>query len=92
MRRGVRYDPYTRMEVKTQLSAIVKQGAVVEQIETGEEADLILPESCFYIESGGQVSDQGWIKTTSGTFHVEEMKKPAAGIIYPSWKDGIRGS
>lgn len=79
--KGVKYDPYSVMAVKTSVAAIVRQGAVVDQIEAGEEADIILPETCFYIESGGQVSDQGWIKTGQGVFHVEEMKKPAAGIV-----------
>jgi alanyl-tRNA synthetase len=79
--KGIRYDPYTRLEVKVPLAAIVKDGATVERLEAGEEGEIILPDTCFYIESGGQVSDHGWISTTAGKFHVTEMRKPAAGII-----------
>lgn len=78
---GVHYDPYTHIELNTKIAAIVKDGMVVEKLETGEEADIILPDTCFYIESGGQVSDHGWIENTGGVFHVTDMKKPAAGIV-----------
>jgi alanyl-tRNA synthetase len=79
--KGVRYDPYTRMDVSTSIAAIVKNGAIVEQLEAGDEADVILPETCFYIESGGQVADHGKIVTGNGVFEVIDMKKPAAGIV-----------
>ncbi len=33
----------------------------VDELTEGEEAEVMLPETCFYVESGGQVTDQGKI-------------------------------
>ncbi len=45
--------------------------------------EVITERTGFYIESGGQVSDQGQIVTADGRgkFAVEEMRKPSAGMI-----------
>jgi alanyl-tRNA synthetase len=66
------------------LLAIIENGALVQQASPGEKVEVLLPETCFYIESGGQVSDSGIIISTgspSWEIHVSEMRKPAAGII-----------
>lgn len=79
--KGVLYDPYSNLEIHTTIAAIVKDGVRVEHLEEGECGSVILPETCFYVESGGQVSDQGSLQSESGEFHVENMAKPAAGVI-----------
>lgn len=78
---GVKYDPYSKIEISTVITALVKNSAMVDRVELGDEVDVIIPETCFYIESGGQVSDQGWIEGANGTIEVLEMRKPAAGMI-----------
>jgi alanyl-tRNA synthetase len=80
---GVVYDPYTRMEVPGKLLAIIREGKSIERAKLGDEIEVILPETCFYIESGGQVSDTGRIRSADGIWEIEvlDMRKPAAGII-----------
>lgn len=80
---GVLFDPYTKMSVEGEILAIVKSGEPVEEAIAGEEVEIVLPETCFYIESGGQVADRGKIATTgeTGIFNVVDVRKPAAGII-----------
>ncbi len=78
---GIGYDPYSRLMVEGSILAIVKDGKSVTEIKPGESADVVLPETCFYIESGGQVSDTGWIIGGTGRFEVNSMRKPAAGMI-----------
>ena len=83
-RRGVKFDPYTRLKVEGEVLAIIQDGQPVDEVAEGEEAEVLLPETCFYVESGGQVTDQ-WKITSHGwwqsKFEVQEMRKPAAGII-----------
>jgi alanyl-tRNA synthetase len=80
---GVLFDPYTKMSVEGEILAIVKSGEPVDEAIAGEEVEIVLPETCFYIESGGQVADRGKIATTgeTGIFNVVDVRKPAAGII-----------
>ncbi len=78
---GVKYDPYSRLEAQGEVLAMLQQGQVVNKLEEGMTGEIILPETCLYIESGGQVSDTGWIETPSGTFEVTRMRKPATGVI-----------
>jgi alanyl-tRNA synthetase len=81
--KGVEYDPYSRLEVSGKVLAIFSQGKPIQNATPGEEIEIILPETCFYIESGGQVSDNGWIHSLDGTWEIEvhNMRKPAAGVI-----------
>jgi alanyl-tRNA synthetase len=80
---GVVYDPYDQLEVSGKILAIIKGGKSTKTAVSGDQIEIILPETCFYIESGGQVSDTGWIRSIDGSweFEVQEMRKPAAGVI-----------
>ena len=80
---GIGYDPYSRLEVSGKLLAIFRDGEATQNAEPGNEIETILPETCFYVESGGQVSDTGWIRAVDGTWEIEvqDMRKPAAGVI-----------
>jgi alanyl-tRNA synthetase len=80
---GVAYDPYSRLSVEGLLLAIISDGEAVELASAGQAVEVVLPDTCFYIESGGQVSDTGSIRAADGSWEiaVEEMRKPAAGVI-----------
>jgi alanyl-tRNA synthetase len=81
---GVLYDPYDSFEVQGSILAIFHQGTAVETVNPGDNVEILLPETCFYLESGGQVSDSGKIvsnPTTLWTIEVDEVRRPAAGVI-----------
>jgi alanyl-tRNA synthetase len=80
---GVGYDPYSQLEVSGKVLALFGNGASKQSAEPGDEIETILPETCFYVESGGQVSDTGWIRSFDGSWEIEvqDMGKPAAGVI-----------
>ena len=81
---GVEYDPYHDLEIEAPVLAIVSKGKSILQAKTGETVEVILPKTCFYVESGGQVSDTGnIISAESGKWEIliTDMRKPAAGII-----------
>jgi alanyl-tRNA synthetase len=80
---GVSYDPYTRMQVDGPILGLIVAGRSTSQANPGEAVEVILPDTCFYIESGGQVSDNGTITAIGGEWEIEvqEMRKPAASMI-----------
>ncbi len=80
---GVRYDPYRTLEVQGTILALVKDGQPVIQAAPGDEVEVLLPETCFYVEAGGQVSDRGIIASPTGEWEirVKDMRRPAAGVI-----------
>ena len=81
---GVYYDPYNRLEVEGAILAIIRGGQSVESAITGDQVEIVLPETCFYVESGGQVSDTGMIVSANGhgwEIRVDDTRKPIAGFI-----------
>ena len=81
---GVYYDPYSRIEVEAPVLAFVRDGQIVERVETGDSVEVLLPETCFYVESGGQVSDSGLIVSATEPhweIRIDDTRKPAAGVI-----------
>ncbi len=81
---GVSYDPYTALQYQGELLAIVKESQAVQSAAPGDKVEIILPHTCFYVESGGQVSDEGVIRSAhqpDWEIHITELRKPAAGII-----------
>jgi len=81
---GVHYDPYTSFTSTTRLVGILRDGELVESARAGDEVELVLTDSPLYIESGGQIGDQGkvissqqpgWEVEITGTF------KPVTGLI-----------
>ncbi|MEW5869945.1 MAG: alanine--tRNA ligase [Chloroflexota bacterium] len=81
---GVAYNPYQWPEIEAPILALLRAGESVARVAPGDQIEVLLPETGFYIESGGQVSDTGAILSVSEPgweIQVDEMRKPAAGII-----------
>ena len=68
---GVEYDPYTSPRVQGEVLAIVVNGQSVESASFGDQVSIILPKTGFYIESGGQVNDEGYIRSLALTSYPE---------------------
>lgn len=85
-KQGVRYDPYSAVEVEGDLLALILEGESVDEAIPGDRVQVVLPETCFYVESGGQVSDTGTIRALDGSWEIKvtDMRKPAAGVIVHS--------
>lgn len=65
----------------TEIAAIIKDGRVVDQAVDGEEVEVVLNETPFYAEMGGQVGDTGTVKTKSGEIVVDDTVSPLQDLI-----------
>ena len=80
----IKYEPYLNKTIRSQLASILIDGEVIKQAGPGDKVEIVLPETCFYIESGGQVSDTGIIRSQINDLweiRIIEVVKPAAGLI-----------
>ncbi len=80
---GVEYNPYDQHEIEGEILALIVDGSPIEKAGLDSAVEIIVPVTDFYIESGGQVADSGWIQAADGSWEVEvaEARKPAAGVI-----------
>ncbi|HET6594347.1 MAG TPA: alanine--tRNA ligase [Anaerolineales bacterium] len=86
---GVEYDPYTSPSVQGEVLALIVNGQRVDSASFGDQVQVILPRTGFYIESGGQVDDTGYIRSlptslgSAGTWEIEvtSMRRASAGVI-----------
>lgn len=72
---------YDTLQHEAQILALYKQGSRVEFIEAGDEAVIVLDQTPFYAESGGQVGDNGELLSGSGTFTVRDTRKIQAEVF-----------
>ena len=63
------------------VAAIVKDGAQVDQLKAGESGAIVLNQTPFYAESGGQVGDTGVMTGDGVTFRVTETQKKAGDLF-----------
>jgi alanyl-tRNA synthetase len=66
---------YDTLKVDSRVLALYKGGSAVDQIQTGEEAVVVLDRTPFYAESGGQVGDSGELVSGHGRFEVQDTQK-----------------
>jgi len=82
---GVEYDPYTGTQVDRysglEVLALIVNGQSVESAALDDQVEVILPKTGFYIEAGGQVGDEGYIRGEDWEVEVSAVRRAAAGII-----------
>ena len=71
---------YDHVELTGKVTALFVDGKAVDQISVGEQAVVILNETPFYAESGGQVGDRGELQGNGFAFTVEDTQKYGQAI------------
>jgi alanyl-tRNA synthetase len=64
------------------ITALLRDAAPVGQATVGEIVQIVVNQTPFYAESGGQVGDSGLIRTDTGTAEVTDVKKAAGVFIH----------
>jgi alanyl-tRNA synthetase len=72
---------YDGLRQETVVAAILVDGASTGQAVKGRQVELVLEETPFYAEGGGQVGDRGTISGPNGRVRVEDTQSPVAGLI-----------
>ncbi|EHS4533392.1 alanine--tRNA ligase [Cronobacter sakazakii] len=71
---------YDHTELTAKVTALFVDGKSVEQVTAGQQAVVVLDETPFYAESGGQVGDKGELKGNGFTFTVNDTQKYGQAI------------
>ena len=72
---------YGMTEAQGEITALVKDGKEVSELKPGESGQMLVNQTPFYGESGGQVGDTGQLATSTGTAQVTDTIKPLDGVF-----------
>ncbi|MFG0605122.1 alanine--tRNA ligase [Vibrio mimicus] len=73
---------YTASRGQSVVREMFVEGAEVSALSAGDKAIIVLDNTPFYAESGGQCGDTGVLKTEAGIFHVEDTHKLGNAIAH----------
>ena len=72
---------YNRTAIDSRIVGILHDGEAVGHATRGQHVEIVLAETCFYAEGGGQVGDRGVITGPNGHLRVADTQSPVAGLI-----------
>lgn len=72
---------YEQLSTSAKVMALISKGQFVECLEEGDEAMVILDQTPFYAEMGGQIGDTGSITAGNTLFQVTDCRAPYKGLI-----------
>jgi alanyl-tRNA synthetase len=79
---GVRFVGYDADTAASKVVALVKGGRLAERAEKGDDVEVVTEITPFYGEAGGQVGDEGTIRSAGGaTLVVADTQKPLPGLV-----------
>ena len=73
---------YENLSSNSTVAALIKDGDLVDQINAGDEAVVVLDSTPFYAESGGQVGDTGYLRTSAVEFEVIDTQKQSSAFAH----------
>ncbi len=76
-----KFTGYESLRSSAKVVGLIRDGQVVKSLAQGETAEVILDETSFYAESGGQDSDSGFIVADSVVLEVLDVQKPVKGLV-----------
>ncbi len=72
---------YHSLEAESPVTALLVGGHPAESAGQGDSIEIVVEETPFYAESGGQVGDLGSIASAKGRVDVEDTLKPVEGLV-----------
>ena len=72
---------YELTEQESKIAAILSGGVSVDHATQGQQVEIVISQSPFYAEGGGQLGDRGLISGPNGVVEVEDTQSPVARLI-----------
>ncbi|MBI5537581.1 MAG: alanine--tRNA ligase [Deltaproteobacteria bacterium] len=76
----VKFVGYDRESVDATVVAIIREGALEERADAGQQVEIVLDVTPFYGEAGGQMGDCGVLKSEAAVAAVSDAQKPVDGL------------
>ena len=73
---------YDTLRISTQVKALLIENKVVDKLEEGQSGYVMLDQTPFYAESGGQVGDRGELVWETGVFTVEDTQRQGNAHVH----------
>lgn len=73
---------YTELAGASRVLAVLREGATVESAKEGDDVALVLDQTPFYAESGGQAGDSGYLEADGVRFEVQDCIKQGANFLH----------
>ncbi|MFZ1494976.1 MAG: alanine--tRNA ligase [Candidatus Competibacter denitrificans] len=78
---GTMFHGYDRLEENATVAALFHAQQPVQELNAGDEGLVVLDQTPFYAESGGQVGDTGWLRAGDAEFEVHDTQKQGEGVF-----------
>jgi alanyl-tRNA synthetase len=78
---GTRFRGYEALELASEVSGLLRGGEPVASVSQGDEVEVVVAETPFYPEGGGQVGDRGSISGAEGRVEIEDASRPVGELI-----------
>ena len=72
---------YEKIQSEAKIIGLVQNGKSVTEVDQSADLEIVLNQTPFYAEGGGQLSDQGAIEIDGGIFEVEDVQTPLPGVV-----------
>jgi alanyl-tRNA synthetase len=86
---GVDYNPYRLDPIEGKILSLIRDDEQVQSASEGDQVEVVLPQTSFYVEAGGQVTDSGKIVSadhSSWEIQIERAREPVKGLILHTGK------
>jgi alanyl-tRNA synthetase len=78
---STKFTGYEELVSSAKVIGLIRDGEVVKELREGDIAEVLLDETSFYAESGGQDSDSGFISGEGLSLEVLDVQKPVKGLV-----------
>jgi alanyl-tRNA synthetase len=72
---------HDRLTLSSPIRALIVDGELRDTAQEGDAVEVVVDETPFYAEAGGQVGDRGLIRVSSGCVEVEDTQRPVGEMI-----------
>ncbi|WP_047534548.1 alanine--tRNA ligase [Methylotenera sp. N17] len=79
--RATTFHGYEKLETSAKVLALYKDGTSINTLSEGDMGVVVLDDTPFYAESGGQIGDSGELRASDGIFAVEDTQKIQATVF-----------